>query len=351
MYAYCNIPSACVGRSAGLKAASYATKLNANAASAKRSQAQSAATFQAALEYRRQQQALADTAAISAAAAEAATTAAALEAAAEVALAKAAAVSAVAKSAATAVEAASAGGLAAADGEVVHALHAEPGLDGSNQAGHSSKLNGVMTQHAQQALTVENDSLHRRGHADAVQHAPFAQNGSQHASTGQNEAHQNDSARSSDAQHAEKAASNGASSTSGASHRSPDPFQNNGSSASAPATTISNGSTSRASNGSVMNNASPAAQTASAPPSTSSSATVTEDAMAAAVASIRLQQNDAKSTVPVGAKAIPTAAPGASPRMKSALLAAQEYRKVKAAKTAALAVAAAAAAAAKSRKA
>ena len=43
------------GRSTGLKAASYSTKLNANTASAQRSKAQSAATLTAALEYRRQQ--------------------------------------------------------------------------------------------------------------------------------------------------------------------------------------------------------------------------------------------------------------------------------------------------------
>ena len=77
---------------------------------------------------------------------------------------------------------------------------------------------------------------------------------------------------------------------------------------------------------------------------------VADDAMAAAIASIQSRKVEGVPQVPSGAKAIPTPSPNTSPRIKSALLAAQEYRKLKAAKTAALAVAAANAAAAAAAK-
>jgi len=79
---------------------------------------------------------------------------------------------------------------------------------------------------------------------------------------------------------------------------------------------------------------------------TSSPSSVADDAMAAAIASIQSRKVEGVPQVPIGAKAIPSPSPNTSPRIKSALLAAQEYRKLKAAKTAALAVAAATAAAA-----
>lgn len=79
---------------------------------------------------------------------------------------------------------------------------------------------------------------------------------------------------------------------------------------------------------------------------TSSSSSVADEAMAAAIASIQSRKVEGVPQVPTGAKAIPSPSPNTSPRIKSALLAAQEYRKLKAAKTAALAVAAATAAAA-----
>ncbi|KAL0038606.1 hypothetical protein WJX77_012521 [Trebouxia sp. C0004] len=79
---------------------------------------------------------------------------------------------------------------------------------------------------------------------------------------------------------------------------------------------------------------------------TSSPSSVADDAMAAAIASIQSRNVEGVPQVPTGAKAIPTPSLNTSPRIKSALLAAQEYRKLKAAKTAALAVAAATAAAA-----
>ena len=76
----------------------------------------------------------------------------------------------------------------------------------------------------------------------------------------------------------------------------------------------------------------------------SSASDMADDAMTAAIAGIHSQQADARPETPPGGKAIPTPSLNASPRIKSALLAAQEYRKKKAAKTAALAIAAAQAA-------
>ena len=323
------------GRPTGLKAASYATKLNANAASAKRSQAQSAATFQAALEYRRQQQALADTAAVSAAAAEAASEAAALEAAAVSALAEAAAAAAVARTAAAAAEA-DEGATLTESGVVAGA-----NLNGSEHGGQDVKSN--RPQHAQQGPAMTNGSQDTSLLNGQSRHDVSAKNNNQRSTTAQNGAqsggrHQNGTAQ--PLQAYTVTSHDNVRSGSGTSRDDAvcTPSQNGGSNV----PQSRDGVNAKSSGSDVVSDSSDHALSAS--PSQASASSVADDAMTAAIASIKLQQGDAKPKAPAEGKAIPTPSPGTSPRIKSALLAAQEYRKQKAAKTAALAIAAAAAA-------
>ena len=313
---------AAAGRSTGgLKAASYATKLNANAASAKRSQAQSAATFQAALEYRRQQQALADTAAVSAAAAEAASEADALATAADTALAAAA----VAKTAAAALK-------MAGDDGLLDPVSSRPALSAGSSlngpGGGANSSNGLKAQRAQQRGLL----------------ASGRQAGSQHA--------QHDQAAVNDGKRGAAASSNGGKRDSLLNGNTQRVEMRRGSSHD----TGSIGNVSSQLNGVPQTDGLPLSQalangarrnTAGPPDASSASAArssvseVADDAMTAAIASIHSQQADAVPKLPAGAKAVPTPSLNASPRIKSALLAAQEYRKQKAAKTAAMAIAAA----------
>lgn len=368
--------NASTSRPTGMKAASYATKMNANAGSAKRSQAQSAATFTAALEYRRQQQALAETAAVSVAAA-----AAALEAAAEAALAEAAGEPAsqlgddivvvsvpsdisdgegpeqdtYAQTRAQHASAAPNGSLLspAAQKGTQHAQHVVQNVD--------SRADGAQQNGASSAAVSQNGSPSRNGNGAAAFRTKHASSndrpslvGSQARPDGVGAPPQQDKSSNGAAQYAEASGA-----AAGASQQDKSgTFAANGAHASvatAPSQLVplinSNGN--RAQEGrphpSGLSQGAAEAETVPAGTAqtgaTSSPSSVADDAMAAAIASIQLRKIEGAPQVPIGAKAIPTPSPNTSPRIKSALLAAQEYRKLKAAKTAALAVAAAAAAA------
>lgn len=315
-----------------MKAASYATKLNANAASTKRSQAQSATTFQAALEYRRQQQALAETAAVAAAAADAASQADALTDAADTAVAAAAA----AKTTAGDADLAGAADLLGPVSKAEDAVRAGASSNGSGRGSLARTLNGLAAQRAQQGRMSANG---RHEGSGQTQQGVAAANGSTHATRAQNGGGQmRGSSQNGNAQLTET-------------QRNPSP--DNGSvdkvvgqgSLGLPQ---SNGllSSRTAANGAMPKNSrrpgTPDKPSAERP---ASAAEVADNAMTAAIASIHSQQADAKPKTPPGGKTIPMPSLNASPRIKSALLAAQEYRKQKAAKTAALAIAAAQAAA------
>lgn len=308
------------GRSTGgLKAASYATKLNANAASAKRSQSQSA-TFQAALEYRRQQQALAATAAVSAAAAEAAKEADSLTTAADAALAAAA----VAKSAAAALE-------RAGDDELLDladaALPARPSLNGSSSGmgGSNSSSNGLAAQRAQQGGLLANGRQ-----AGSHQHAQR----DRAAPNGENRALINGKKRG--------PLLNGSTPSEDFLRDSPNTSGAGAANGRLDDVPNTNGlSPSQAESSGARSNTSGPSDASSAPLPRSSASEAADDAMTAAIASIHSQQAGAVPRSPAGGKAIPTPSHNAPPRIKSALLAAQEYRKQKAAKTAAMAIAAA----------
>ena len=387
-----------------MKAASYATKMNANAGSAKRSQAQSAATFTAALEYRCQQQALAETAAVSVAAA-----AAALEAAAGAALAEAAGEAASQLGDNTAVVSVSLDisvgeGLEQDSYTQTRAQHASDSPHGSSLS--PAAHNGA--QHAQQL--VQNFDSHADGapqrslatpHQNGASPAAVSQNGSpsrngngassaavqQNGSPGRNgngaaairTKHVSPSGRpsligsqthsdgagappqqdNSDRHAAQHAAQSSGAAAGASQHDKSDTLAANGAETSV-ATAASQPVPPVNSNGSEAQESLPhhsgwsqgAAEAESVPGgtaqtgATSSPSSVADDAMAAAIASIQSRKVEGVPQVPIGAKAIPSPSPNTSPRIKSALLAAQEYRKLKAAKTAALAVAAATAAAA-----
>lgn len=312
-----------------MKAASYATKLNANAASAKRSQAQSATTFQAALEYRRQQQALADTTAVAAAAADTTSQAKALTNAADTAVA----------AAALAETAAPPDGVVDPVSRTEDALHAGAGLNGSAPGVMARNLNGLAAQRAQRGRLSgsgrgEGARQSQRGlaAADGSLIGAAARNGSGQVRG----ASQNGNAQSDQTQQAlpfdsvdrvDGQVTAGLPSSNG----------------SLPSQAATSGAVSSTSEGHGAHDGSSAKRPASG--SRSSASQVADDAMTAAVASIHSRQADARPQTPPGGKAIPTPSLNASPRIKSALLAAQEYRKQKAAKTAALAIAAARAAA------
>lgn len=376
--------NASTSRAAGMKAASYATKMNANAGSAQRSQAQSAATFTAALEYRRQQQALAETAAVSVAAA-----AAALQAAAEAALAEAAGDTASQLGDDTDIVSVSSD-ISVGEG-LEQDTHTRSRAQQASVSPHGSSLlpaanNG--TQHAQRvvqnmdshadgaqrssampqqkdaspAAVSQNGSPSRNGNGAVAVKTKLASGsgrpsfiGSQAQSDGAGSPPQQDNSGRRAAQYAQAP---GAAASASQQDKS-DTFAANGAEASVataaaqPVPLInSNGSHAQESlpqhsglsHGAAEAEAVPAgtAQTGA----TFSPSSVADDAMAAAIASIQSRKVEGVPQVPTGAKAIPTPSPNTSPRIKSALLAAQEYRKLKAAKTAALAVAAATAAAA-----
>ncbi|DBA82176.1 TPA: hypothetical protein ACH3X1_007163 [Trebouxia sp. C0004] len=372
--------NASTSRPTGMKAASYATKMNANAGSAKRSQAQSAATFTAALEYRRQQQALAETAAVSVAAA-----AAALEAAAEAALIEAAGATAsqlgddtVAVSVSSVISTGE--GFEQDTYTQTRAQHTSVAPNGSSPS--PAAHNG--TQHAQHVHNVDSraDGAERNlavpqrngaSRAAVSQNGSASRNGNGAAAIGTTHASGNgrrdllglqarpDGASASPQQDksgklaAQYAQASGT--TAGASQQdTSETFAANGAEASV-ATAASHPVPLINSNGSQAQESLPhhsrlsqgAAEAGSVPAgtgATSSPSSVADDAMAAAIASIQSRNVEGVPQVPTGAKAIPTPSLNTSPRIKSALLAAQEYRKLKAAKTAALAVAAATAAAA-----
>ncbi len=357
-------PIGLAGRPTGMKAASYATKLNANAGSAKRSQAQSAATFTAALEYRRQQQALAETAAVSVAAAEAA---AALEAAAEAALAEAAGETASQLGDDTVVVSVSPNilteeGLEQNTYTQTRAEHASAAQNGSSLSPAAQKG----SQHAQHV--VQNVDQH----ADDAQRslAMPQQNGTSRAAVFRNGS-PSINGNGAAAIRTGHASGNGRPSLIGSQAR-PDgagapPQQGKSDTCAAneaeasgavaasqqvPLVNSSIGNSSQARESLLhQSGLSQGAAEAETVPvgtaqtgATSSPSSVADDAMAAAIASIQSEKVKSIPKVPTGAKAIPTPSPNTSPRIKSALLAAQEYRKLKAAKTAALAVAAATAA-------
>ncbi|KAL3157116.1 hypothetical protein ABBQ38_001361 [Trebouxia sp. C0009 RCD-2024] len=329
--------SSSAGRSTGLKAASYATKLNANAASAKRSHAQSAATFQAALEYRRQQQALAETAAVAAAAADAASQAHALTYAADTAVAAAAA----AKTAAGDADLARAADILNPASKAEDAVRAGAGLNGSSRGSLARTLNGLAAQRAQQGHMSANG---RHGGSGQTQRGLAAANGSTHGTPAQNGSGQmRGSTQNGNAQldttQQDPSSDNGSVDQVVGQVRSGLP-QSNGL---LPSQTAPSGAAPKKSGRPGTSDKTAAERPASAARSSASEAA--DNAMTAAVASIHSQQADARPTTPPGGKAIPTPSLNASPRIKSALLAAQEYRKQKAAKTAALAIAAAQAAA------
>ena len=310
------------GRSTGgLKAASYATKLNANAASAKRSQAQSAATFQAALEYRRQQQALADTAAVSAAASEAASEADTLATAADTMLAAAA----VAKTAAAAVKVAGDDRLLDPVSSADAALPAESSSNGPGNGTNNS--NGLTAQRAQQNRLLANG---RQAGSQHAQRDQAATNGGNRAAAAPNNGKRRGLFLNGTQRHETRRGSSddtgGAGDVNDQLHAVP---QTNGL---PPSQALANGAR--------RNTAGPPDGSLASAPRPSASE-VADDAMTAAIASIHSQQADPTPKTPAGAKAVPTPSLNASPRIKSALLAAQEYRKQKAAKTAALAIAAA----------
>ena len=340
------------GRSTGLKAASYSTKLNANTASAQRSKAQSAATLTAALEYRRQQQALADTAAVSASAAKAGARA----------------------------------DSARADAVPAESSNSSPS-DAAGNEGRSRLLlrrlhqNGARdaVQQPQRTAAFSNGAQQEGAAAQGAQHAQRAQ----HGKSSLNGAQQPDATVSSNGNgngavpgldqergpgieqspaRSPPWASNGASTTTidSSTSATSSGVDRNGSEAAAQANGLhsiqnQNGTASQlqdslpaqpeasvrnAQNGVTSNTEGPVQEATQDGKSSEAG-----DAMAAALASIRAQKPPGKSPVSGGPRAIPNPTPNTSPRIKNALLAAQEYRKQKAAKTAALAVAAAKAAA------
>ena len=337
-----------------MKAASYATKLNANAPSAKRSASQSAATFTAALEYRRQQQALADTAAISAAAAEAATEAGALEAAA----------------------AAAAEPLLSKD-QVSQLV----GYGGADRRATGDRIslegNGVLqdeAQHAKHTAAVHSDDQQASGASDRGQHArdfSTGTNGAQHAQRDnkyQDSVERTNLGRNGDASSLDgncnsrvmpqngEADASGRSGSLGAqtrknllqavnSSRHADAVPSESSPDVGVARLLpSDDPSSKVDPKTRSGSSEQSARQGNSQSGASSTSSVADDAMAAAIASIHSRQADQVPEMPAGGKVIPAPTPNTSPRIKSALLAAQEYRKQKAAKTAALAVAAAAAA-------
>lgn len=342
------------GRPTGMKAASYATKLNANAGSAKRSQAQSVATFTAALEYRRQQQALAETAAVSAAAAEAAAAAAALEAATEAALAGAAAIVASQPSVRGTLFPVP-GAVAAGEmqGQGVQARHGAQQQPPATQNGPCIPHNEAQhTQHAQRAgqLQTAQESPHQNGarHSVVPQSSSPSRNG--RSLMVRRDAQSNGVGRPSLIGSQVRMNGSGAVPSRLESAASGDA---QASAAQQPASAGSKGDSDRAHNRELPHSeTSPSASQAEVlfgvecQDKASSASSVADDAMAAAIASIPSQKAEGAHKVQMGGKAIPAPSPNTSPRVKSALLAAQEYRKLKAAKTAALAVAAATAAAA-----
>ena len=269
--------------------ASYATKLNANAASAKRTR--SAGTVSAALEYRRQQQALAETAAISAAADTAAGAAAAV----------------IAEAAAQADDAGrEAVRMATADLKQLHV--------GSTQRHQMANLQNGPALTGPRAVENGTSSRVRQAGAAVNGKAPTEDTGHEHmAATSSEKMYET----------AGEAASDSKASVSTASGV---PSQNNfraGQNGSNGAALLTNGRT-----------------------------PTTEHSAAGADSRGEQSQNEASSrTVGSGLqpvvrrKQIPIPLANTSPRIKSALLAAEEYRKQKAAKTAALALAAANAAA------
>lgn len=268
------------------KMASYATKLNANAASAKRTR--SAGTVSAALEYRRQQQALAETAAISAAADTAAGAAAA-----------------------AIVEAA-----AQAD---------DAGREAVRMATANLKQLHVSSTQRHQHPTVQNGQVLKR--AQAVEHG--TSNGAQQAS----------------------ASANGRAPTESPGHKqtagsSDNMYKTAGEAASDSKANVStaSGIQSQSDSYAGQNGSNGAASKANGrTPTTEHSASLADNR---AEQSEVLSRKPDKGTQPViRRKHIPTPLSNTSPRIKSALLAAEEYRKQKAAKTAALALAAANAAA------
>ena len=358
----------CEGRPVGLKAASYATKLNANAASAKRSASQSAATFTAALEYRRQQQALADTTAVSVAAAEAA----ALEAAAEAAVAGAAAAAAEPDMGSssglhdTALPITAAEGIAEQNRVTQHAKHTDAIQNGASSSAAQKAENASGRQngfrHAQYdgqcgAALDQSSSASRAAKPNSAVHPEDVRaNGNGMTSSPRNDQGNGDS-RPSLLKARARAKGAGASSHKA---RSVSQMSENGArlqadlSASQQLPYLKHQAQSGAAqNGEALDPKLPSQGAEAAVPQrngvqqgTSSTSSVADDAMAAAIASIQDRKVEGNPQVPSGGKAIPAPAPNTSPRIKSALLAAQEYRKQKAAKTAALAVAAATAAAA-----
>lgn len=266
------------------KLASYATKLNANAASAKRTR--SAGTVSAALEYRRQQQALAETAAISAAADTAAGAAAA----------------AVAEAAADADDAGrEAVRVATADLKQLHLGSMQQQPTPPRQNGHSkggsnhvqqSVLNGTNG-----AVPTTNRVLDKQ--SEASYHTAEVRADNIYKT-------------------ADEAASDSkafVSTTSGS-------------------TLLNNSRRSMSgSNGTA---------TTSSPASSWDSTTASSGRQSGGTSSVKADKSVQQD---VRRKHIPVPRPNTSPRIKSALLAAEEYRKQKAARTAALALAAASAAA------
>ncbi|KAA6421606.1 MAG: hypothetical protein FRX49_08549 [Trebouxia sp. A1-2] len=376
--------NASTSRPSGMKAASYAIKMNANAGSAKRSQAQSAATFTAALEYRRQQQALAETAAVSVAAAaaalEAAATAALVEAAGETAstLGDDMAVVSVASDISTgegleqdtytqtrpqhaSVTPHGSCLAPAVHNRTQHAQHVVQTVDPRADSARSSlampQQNGASLPAVQQngnasrngndtaAIRTKHASGNGRPSLIGSQARPDGVGGpSQQDNSGRCAAHNAQaSGAAADASQQDKSdtfAADGAEASVATAASQPDPLVNSNGSQAQESLPQHSGLSVRAAEAETV----PAgiAQTGA----TSSPSSLADDAMAAAIASIQLRKIEGVPPVPTGAKAIPAPSLNSSPRIKSALLAAQEYRKLKAAKTAALAVAAATAAAA-----
>lgn len=290
--------------------ASYATKLNANAASAKRTR--SAGTVSAALEYRRQQQALAETAAITAAADTAAGAAAA----------------AIADAAAETDD---------AGREAVRLATADL---------QQQYLGGPLGDQALPMQTpLDQDSIAPTRHSehDGIHDTlPLGSNGAQiSGDTGPNEdleglQHEQLTGENSDNMYntANEAASDSKASVSTPLGTSP---RQNG------AQHHQNGTngTATASNGQSDGHPTQADGLISAASQT------TPPSKAQANGSMPAKEAEVSKQQPARLRDIPAPTLNTSPRIKSALLAAEQYRKQKAAKTAALALAAANAAAAK----
>lgn len=271
------------------KMASYATKLNANAASAKRTR--SAGTVSAALEYRRQQQALAETAAISAAADTAAGAAAA----------------AIAEAAVQADDA---------------------GREAVRMAIADLKQLHVSSTQRHQVAAVQNVQFLKG--VQAVEHG--TSNGAQQASASVNGRALTESP--------------GHEQTAGTS--SDNMYKTAGEAASDSKATVStaSGIQSRNSSYAGQNGSNGAASMTNGRTPTTEPATSSADNQGDQSQSEVLSRKAEHGTQPViKRKHIPAPLFNTSPRIKTALLAAEEYRKQKAAKTAALALAAANAAA------